>query len=319
MTDVHVLVRRGPAQTRFTTARAASARTIAHADVRVDARDIEPDPPDAPGRSVALRNVRVLREWSPRAAANGARTSGFHFLAAVRRDAGDRRCRRGGDGADPGSRRRPRRRHRGDDTDPGGDGAHHPQLPRHGRRGCPVRRLYRDRPQHRWTCRDEGHVVPGTYVAGWIKRGPTGVIGTNKHDATNCYRSRSTSAAADAPEPRLGSDVGPSSSTSQEFRWSPGAGLDQLKAAEARLGQTLGRGTVKITDYGELLAAAAGDAQPQQPQQVGAVAGLDAAPPRARRSSSSVRKPCAPGDLLGAADLQALPVLDGAHEVAGRR
>ena len=25
--------------------------------------------------------------------------------------------------------------------------------------------------------------VPGEYVAGWIKRGPTGVIGTNKHDA----------------------------------------------------------------------------------------------------------------------------------------
>ena len=26
--------------------------------------------------------------------------------------------------------------------------------------------------------------VPGLYVAGWIKRGPTGVIGTNKKDAT---------------------------------------------------------------------------------------------------------------------------------------
>ena len=25
--------------------------------------------------------------------------------------------------------------------------------------------------------------VPGLYVAGWIKRGPTGVIGTNKPDA----------------------------------------------------------------------------------------------------------------------------------------
>lgn len=28
-----------------------------------------------------------------------------------------------------------------------------------------------------------GKVVPGLYVAGWIKRGPTGVIGTNKKDA----------------------------------------------------------------------------------------------------------------------------------------
>ena len=29
-----------------------------------------------------------------------------------------------------------------------------------------------------------GRVEPGIYVAGWIKRGPSGVIGTNKKDAT---------------------------------------------------------------------------------------------------------------------------------------
>jgi len=29
---------------------------------------------------------------------------------------------------------------------------------------------------------DDGKPVPGIYVAGWIKRGPTGVIGTNKPD-----------------------------------------------------------------------------------------------------------------------------------------
>ena len=29
----------------------------------------------------------------------------------------------------------------------------------------------------------DGHQSPGEYVAGWIKRGPTGVVGTNKHDA----------------------------------------------------------------------------------------------------------------------------------------
>ena len=29
-----------------------------------------------------------------------------------------------------------------------------------------------------------GRVEPGLYCAGWIKRGPSGVIGTNKKDAT---------------------------------------------------------------------------------------------------------------------------------------
>jgi ferredoxin--NADP+ reductase len=30
---------------------------------------------------------------------------------------------------------------------------------------------------------DDGKVLPGAYVVGWAKRGPTGVIGTNKKDA----------------------------------------------------------------------------------------------------------------------------------------
>ena len=30
---------------------------------------------------------------------------------------------------------------------------------------------------------EEQHAIPGEYVVGWIKRGPSGVIGTNKRDA----------------------------------------------------------------------------------------------------------------------------------------
>src|SRR5581483_5406112 len=31
---------------------------------------------------------------------------------------------------------------------------------------------------------DDGEPLPGVYCAGWIKRGPSGVIGTNKKDAS---------------------------------------------------------------------------------------------------------------------------------------
>ncbi|MQA96384.1 MAG: NADP oxidoreductase [Streptosporangiales bacterium] len=41
----------------------------------------------------------------------------------------------------------------------------------------------------------DGAPVPGDYVAGWIKRGPTGVVGTNKSDAAQTVRSL----LADAP------------------------------------------------------------------------------------------------------------------------
>jgi ferredoxin--NADP+ reductase len=30
---------------------------------------------------------------------------------------------------------------------------------------------------------NDGQPLPGVYCAGWIKRGPTGIIGTNKKDA----------------------------------------------------------------------------------------------------------------------------------------
>jgi ferredoxin/flavodoxin---NADP+ reductase len=36
---------------------------------------------------------------------------------------------------------------------------------------------------------DDGAPLPGEYVAGWLKRGPTGVIGTNKSDAAETVRS----------------------------------------------------------------------------------------------------------------------------------
>lgn len=35
---------------------------------------------------------------------------------------------------------------------------------------------------------DRGRVEPGVYVAGWFKRGPTGVIGTNKYDAADTVK-----------------------------------------------------------------------------------------------------------------------------------
>jgi ferredoxin--NADP+ reductase len=35
----------------------------------------------------------------------------------------------------------------------------------------------------------DGQPQPGEYVAGWLKRGPTGVIGTNKSDAAQTVRS----------------------------------------------------------------------------------------------------------------------------------
>ena len=47
-----------------------------------------------------------------------------------------------------------------------------------------------------------GRVEPGVYAAGWIKRGPSGVIGTNKKDATETVQLLLADAAAGLLTPR---------------------------------------------------------------------------------------------------------------------
>jgi ferredoxin/flavodoxin---NADP+ reductase len=56
---------------------------------------------------------------------------------------------------------------------------------------------------------EDGAPLPGEYVAGWLKRGPTGVIGTNKSDAAETVRCLFEDLAGgpgegDAPLPRAG-------------------------------------------------------------------------------------------------------------------
>ena len=56
---------------------------------------------------------------------------------------------------------------------------------------------------------EDGVPLPGEYVAGWLKRGPTGVIGTNKSDAAETVRCLLEDLAGgpgkgDVPLPRAG-------------------------------------------------------------------------------------------------------------------
>jgi ferredoxin--NADP+ reductase len=102
----------------------------------------------------------------------------------------------------------------------------------------------------------EGAVSPGEYVAGWIKRGPTGVVGTNKHDA----RETVAELLADAAEGRLRVH-GPAGDLVDALR---ARGADPvlledwraIDAAEVALGATRGRARTTMHERDALLAAA---------------------------------------------------------------
>jgi ferredoxin/flavodoxin---NADP+ reductase len=92
-----------------------------------------------------------------------------------------------------------------------------------------------------------------TYVAGWIKRGPSGVIGTNKKDATETVELLLEDARAGLLE-RAGDDR-----PLEELLDEKGAafveygGWQAIDAAERSAGEPLGRPRVKLTAWEKLL------------------------------------------------------------------
>lgn len=104
----------------------------------------------------------------------------------------------------------------------------------------------------------DGVPVPGTYVTGWVKRGPVGLIGHTKSDAAETVASLlddlDTTPRADDPHPdaildllaRRGVEVVP---------WS---GWERLDAHELALGAARGRERIKVVPRPDLLRIAAG-------------------------------------------------------------
>ncbi len=103
-----------------------------------------------------------------------------------------------------------------------------------------------------------GRVVPGAYVAGWIKRGPTGFIGTNK----SCSLQTVQALVADFNAGKLTDPVDkPTALTKLVHARQPdavdSAGWGAIDAAEIARGSDDGRPRNKFTDVGDMLAAAA--------------------------------------------------------------
>ena len=102
----------------------------------------------------------------------------------------------------------------------------------------------------------DGAVVPGEYVAGWIKRGPSGVIGTNKHDATETVRCLLEDAST-LPRRQVRDAGGIIDLLHQRgVRVVTWEGWEAIEALEIAAGQRRGAKQVKVADRELLLAAA---------------------------------------------------------------
>ncbi|HWT91675.1 MAG TPA: FAD-dependent oxidoreductase [Solirubrobacteraceae bacterium] len=103
---------------------------------------------------------------------------------------------------------------------------------------------------------DDGMTLPGEYVVGWVKRGPSGVIGTNKKDALDT----TAKLVADAEAGRVNTPADHGDAHQWLRRRVPGlvgwADWVAIDAAETAAGEPQGRPRVKLVRVADMLAAA---------------------------------------------------------------
>ncbi|GEE03890.1 ferredoxin [Gordonia spumicola] len=101
-----------------------------------------------------------------------------------------------------------------------------------------------------------GEVIPGKYVAGWIKRGSRGGIGANRRCGEETARAVLDDAAVGVLAPRA---TDPDIATDAVRRGATvvdGAAWKRIDAAERAAGRRAGRPRVKLTDLDALIGAA---------------------------------------------------------------
>jgi ferredoxin/flavodoxin---NADP+ reductase len=183
--EVHVVARRGPAQAKFTSPELREIGRLDDVDVVVDPACLELDAADraeVESKRQAKTTVKVTTEWSQRPSTDAARRIHFHFWRRPARILGDT--------AVTGVELEP--------TRPDTAGPLHITtqmvIRAIGYRGSPVPGLPFDDetgtvPSHDGRVTEQGRPVAGVYVTGWLRRGPTGVIGTNRPDAAEVAES----------------------------------------------------------------------------------------------------------------------------------
>jgi ferredoxin/flavodoxin---NADP+ reductase len=266
--EVHMIGRRGPAQAKFTTKELRELGELAGVDVVVGSGEADLAAFDESGESSRLAaddrhvrgNYKVISDWASRSAAPGAarRLTVRFWLSPVKIEGESRvegltleRTRLDGSGRLVGT-------------------GEHETVPVQmvlrsvGYQSVPLPGVPFDDRSHTVPNADgrvlgpDRQPLPGEYVSGWLKRGPTGVIGTNKSDAAQTVRALLADLAGgpgpdDAPLPRAGLLRLPEVDAGATGAGAAGAGA--AGAGAAARGAGAGEGVAWSGSFNDLLAA----------------------------------------------------------------
>jgi len=195
--EIHVIGRRGPAQAKFTSVELNELGRIRNCAAVVSACDLELNAASAAELAdrhadESRKNFEIFRTFAATGARGAHRRIIFHFCKTPVRISGVEKVERITlahselQGAPFAQRALPTSMH----LELGCQLAFRSV----GYRGRPIPGVDFDGengviPNRRGRCLLHGEPVPGLYVTGWIKRGPTGIIGTNRADSVETVQS----------------------------------------------------------------------------------------------------------------------------------
>jgi ferredoxin--NADP+ reductase len=254
--DVHILVRRAPQHVRFTPVELRQLGELADAEVVVhDDGLLAAGVPDVPDKR-QRHNLAILAEWAAATPGTASRRIHLRFLRSpvrilgrdrvtgvvVERNVATPEGRVVGTGEEETLEVGLVVRAIGYTAEP---------IP-----GLPFDAATGTVPNEAGRVVADGRPVPGEYVTGWIRRGPTGVIGTNKHDAVEVAASVLADLPDLAPPPHpdpADLDRALAGYGVRPVDWTAWLRLD---AEEVRLGAVRGAERIKVADLSAMRAAA---------------------------------------------------------------
>ena len=261
--EVVVLGRRGPVQAAWTSTELGELGDLAGTDVLVDPRELDLDPASEAeleaASNVVQRNMEILRGFAGREPAGKPKSIRLRFRVSPVAIQGDERV----EAVEVALNR----------LEPDGSGSVR-AVATDEREVIPCGVVFRsvgyrgvalpDVPYDERTgtipndggrvLRADGVAVAGVYCAGWIKRGPTGVIGTNKKDATDTVEHL----LEDARDGRLPARSGGTIDellVERDVGVVTYAGWEAIDLLERSRGEPQGRPRVKLPTWDELLEA----------------------------------------------------------------
>jgi len=187
--EIHMIGRRGPAQAAFTPPEIKEFGDLEDCEPVVTPSDLELNPAsleELEKNRQAKKNVNTLFEFSARKPGSKSRRFVVHFFESPIELIGDRRVERIRIEKNALSGEAGKQKARG--TGETFELECGPFFRSVGYRGLamdgvPFHKAWGVYPNEAGRITEDGKVVAGLYAAGWIKRGPSGVIGTNKPDA----------------------------------------------------------------------------------------------------------------------------------------